>query len=139
MASEVDASVENSKFEKRKSRKRKSVRSLSSMLNEKQDFETSNKKEFRLLWEALDTLDSQNEEDEQVDIVLLPPQNQENGDAGNEIDDENNLNEISLNQVVEVAGTVEIQTSKRLPKVKTRETIKPDKLNITKKKEDYQS
>ena len=139
MASEVDASVENSKFEKRKSRKRKSVRSLSSMLNEKQDFETSNKKEFRLLWEASDTLDSQNEEDEQVDIVLLPPQNQENGDAGNEIGDENNLNEISLNQVVEVAGTVEIQTSKRLPKVKTRETIKPDKLNITKKKEDYQS
>ena len=49
MTREVDAFVENSKFEKRKQRKRKSARSLSSMLTEKQDFETSNKKEFRLL------------------------------------------------------------------------------------------
>ena len=49
MTIEVDASVENSKFEKRKSRRRKSARSLSSMLTEKQDFETSNKKEFRLI------------------------------------------------------------------------------------------
>ena len=53
--------------------------------------------------------------------------------------DENNLNEISLNQVVEVAGTVEIQTSNWLSKVKTREASKPDKLNIRKKKEDYHS
>ena len=43
MASEVDASVENSKFEKSKLRKRKSARSLSSMLNKKQDFETTKK------------------------------------------------------------------------------------------------
>ena len=42
--------------------------------------------------------------------------------------DENNLKEILLNQVVEVAGTVEIQTSKQLSKVKTREATKPDKL-----------
>ena len=138
MASEVDASVENSKFEKHKLRIRKSARSLSSILNEKQDFETNNKKEFRLLQEALDTLDYQNEEDKQVDIVVLPPPNQENGDTDNEMGDENNLNEISMDQV-EVAGTVEIQISKRLSKVKTREATKPDKLNIRKKKEDYQS
>ena len=75
MTIEVDASVENSKFEKPKSRKRKPARSLSSILAEKQHFETSNKKEFRLLREALDTLDSENEEDEQVDSVLLTPQN----------------------------------------------------------------
>ena len=50
--------------------------------------------------------------------------------------DKNNLNEISLNQVVEIAGTVEIQTSKQLSKVKIREATKPDKLNIRKKKED---
>ena len=43
MASEVDASVENYKFEKSKLRKRKSARSLSSMLNKKQDFETTKK------------------------------------------------------------------------------------------------
>ena len=49
VASEVDASVENSKFEKRKSRRFvRSIRSLCLMLTEKQDFETSNKKEFRL-------------------------------------------------------------------------------------------
>ena len=109
------------------------------MLNEKQDFETSNKKEFRLLQEALDTLDSQNKEDKQVDIVLLPPPNQENRVTDNEMGDENNLNKISLNQVVEVAGTVEIQTSKGLSKVKTQKATKPDKLNIRKRKEDYQS
>ena len=100
MTREVDAFVENSKFEKRKQRKRKSARSLSSMLTEKQDFETSNKKGFRLLQEALDTLDSQNEEGEQVDIVLLPSPNQENGDTANEMGDESNLNEVSLSQVV---------------------------------------
>ena len=91
MASEVNASVENSKFEKCKSRKRKSAKSLSSILNEKQDFETSNKKAFRLLREALDALDSQNEEDEQGDIVLLPPPSQENGDTNNKMGDKNNL------------------------------------------------
>ena len=107
MTSEVDAFVENSKFEKRKQRNRKSARSL---------------------------LDSQNKEGEQVDIVLLPTPNQENGDADNEMGDESNLNKISLNQVVEVAGTVEIQTSTRLSKVQTREAITPDKLNIRKKK-----
>ena len=100
MIREVDAFVENSKFEKRKQRKRKSARSLSSMLTEKQDFETSNKKGFRLLQEALDTLDSQNEEGEQVDIVLLPSPNQENGDTANEMGDESNLNKVSLSQVV---------------------------------------
>ena len=112
MTSEVDAFVENSKFEKRKQRNRKSARSL---------------------------LDSQNKEGEQVDIVLLPTPNQENGDADNEMGDESNLNKISLNQVVEVAGTVEIQTSKGLSKVKTQKAAKPDKLNIRKRKEDYQS
>ena len=112
MTSEVDAFVENSKFEKRKQRNRKSARSL---------------------------LDSQNKEGEQVDIVLLPTPNQENGDADNEMGDESNLNKISLNQVVEVAGTVEIQTSKGLSKVKTQKATKPDKLNIRKRKEDYQS
>ena len=139
MASEVGASVENYKFEKWKLRKKKLPRSLSSMLNEKQDFETSNKKEFRLLQEALDTLDSQSKEDKQVDIVLLPPPNQENRVTDNEMGDENNLNETSLNQVVEVAGIVEIQTSKGLSKVKTQKATKPDKLNIRKKKDDYQS
>ena len=139
MASEVNASVKNSKFEKCKSRKRKSAKSLSSKLNKKQDFETSNKKAFRLLREALDALDSQNKEDEQVDIVLLPPPSQENGDTDNEMGDKNNLNEISLNQVNEVAGTVEVQTSKQLSKVKTPEARKRDKLNIRKKNKDYQS
>ena len=139
MASEVDASVEDSKLQKCKSRIRKSVRSLSSMLNEKLNFETSTIKEFKLLQEALDTLDSENQEDEQVDIVLLPTLNQENGDTDNEMGDENNLNLIWLNQVVKVAGTVEIQTSKWLSKVKIQEATKPDKLNIRKKKEDYQS
>ena len=114
MTSEVDASVENSKFEKRKSRKRKSARSLPLMLTEKKDFEASNKKEFRLLWEALD---SQNEEDKQGDVIPLPPTNQENSDTDNKIGDKNNLNEISLNQVVEVAGTVKIQTPKQLSKM----------------------
>ena len=132
MASEVDASVEDSKLQKCKSRIRKSARSLSSMLNEKLNFETSTIKEFKLLQEALDTLDSENQEDEQVD-------NQENGDTDNEMGDENNLNLIWLNQVVKVAGTVEIQTSKWLSKVKIQEATKPDKLNIRKKKEDYQS
>ena len=132
MASEVDASVEDSKLQKCKSRIRKSARSLSSMLNEKLNFETSTIKEFKLLQEALDTLDSENQEDEQVD-------NQENGDTDNEMGDENNLNLIWLNQVVKVAGTVEIQTSKWLSKLKIQEATKPDKLNIRKKKEDYQS
>ena len=53
--------------------------------------------------------------------------------------DENNLSRISLNEVVEVAETVEIQTSKHLSKIKTQEATKPDKLNIRKTKEDYQS
>ena len=48
MTSEVDASVENSNFEKCKSRRFvRSIRSLCSILIEKQEFETSNKKEFR--------------------------------------------------------------------------------------------
>ena len=41
---------------------------------------------------------------------------------------ENNLSELSMNQVVEVA------TSKPMSKVKTQEATKPDKLNIRKKK-----
>ena len=108
MTSEVDAFVENSKVDKRKQRNRKSARSL---------------------------LDSQNKEGEQVDIVLLPTPNQGNGDTDNEMGDESNLNKISLSQVVEVAGTVEIQTSTRLSKVQKREAITPEKLNIRKKKE----
>ena len=60
-------------------------------------------------------------------------------DTDNEMGDENNLKVISLNQVVKVSGTVEIQTTKWLSKVKTQEATKPDKLNIRKKKEDYQS
>ena len=61
MASEVDAFVENSKFEKRKSKNIKSARSLSSMLNKSRILkkkEKSKKKEFRLLRKALETLDS---------------------------------------------------------------------------------
>ena len=100
MTSEVDASVKNSNFEKRKWKKKKICKIIIFMLTEKQDFETSNKKGFRLLQEALDTLDSQNEEGEQVDIVLLPSPNQENGDTANEMGDESNLNEVSLSQVV---------------------------------------
>ena len=83
----------------------------------------------------IDTLDFQNEEDEQVDIALLLPPNQKNGDTDNEMGDENNLNKISLNQVVDVARTIETQTSKQLSKVRTREATEPDKLNIRKKKE----
>ena len=41
-----------------------------------------------------------------------------------------------MNQVNEVAGTVEVQTLKQLSKVKTREATK---LNIRKKNKDYQS
>ena len=44
-----------------------------------------------------------------------------------------------MNQVNEVAGTVEVQTLKQLSKVKTREATKRDKLNIRKKNKDYQS
>ena len=58
--------------------------------------------------------------DSNYDIVLLQPSNQENGDTDNEMGVENNLNELSMNQVVEVA------TSKPMSKVKTQEATKPD-------------
>ena len=97
MASEVDACVEFSKLEKCKSRKRKSARSLSSMLNEKLNFETSTKKEFKLL---------------QQYYYQLQIKKMVKCDTDNEMGDENNLKVISLNQVVKVSGTVEIQTTK---------------------------
>ena len=62
----------------------------------------------------MDSLDPQNEEDEEIGIVLLPPPNQQNGDTDNEMGDESNLQEVCFNQVAEVAGTVEIQTAKQL-------------------------
>ena len=66
----------------------------------------------------MDSLDPQNEEDKDIDIVPAP--NQENGETDNETGDENNLQEVCLNQVYEVARTVEIQTAKQLPRVKNR-------------------
>ena len=70
MTSEVDASVKNSNFEKCKWKKKKICKIIIFMLTEKQDFETSNKKGFRLLWEALDTSDSKTKKMNKLTFIV---------------------------------------------------------------------
>lgn len=68
---------------------------------------------------------------------MLPSPNQANVDTNNEMVDKNKIKEISSYHVSQIAGTVEILTSKWLPNLKTRQLTKPDKLSLRKNQENF--
>ena len=52
-----------------------------------------------------------------MEIIILPPANTDDGDTDTEIGNDQELGEQVMSQVVEVAGKIEVQTSKRSSRV----------------------
>ena len=64
------------------------------------------------LCEALDEAHDIISEGEEVDVVLLPPVNSYDSDTDNELGDDDALSVTTLDHVREVAGNIEIQSSR---------------------------
>ena len=56
-------------------------------------------------------------DEEDVEIIILPPVNTDYGDTYTEIGNDQELGEEVMSQVVEVAGKIEVQTSRRSSRV----------------------
>ena len=65
-----------------------------------------------MLGEALNEVAEVSDE-EDVEIIILPPANTDDGDTDTEIGNDQELGEQVMSQVVEVAGKIEVQTSRR--------------------------
>ena len=70
--------------------------------------------EFERLEEALD--DAEELSDNEIDIVLLPPNNTEDGDTDTEMGNDLEARTTGTSEVYEVCGHIEVQTSKRATK-----------------------
>ena len=69
-----------------------------------------------MLGEALNEVAEVSDE-EDVEIIILPPANIDDGDTDTEIGNDQELGEQVMSQVVEVAGKIEVQTSRRSSRV----------------------
>ena len=85
------------------------------------------KHQHLLLREAMYEVESADAEDEELHVVILPPDNTENGDTDVEAGNESDLEETSLGSVLEVAGTLEVQSSKQTSKVKAAKQLLEEK------------
>ena len=65
-----------------------------------------------MLGEALNEVAEVSDE-EDVEIIILPPVNTDDRDTDTEIGNDQELGEQVMSQVVEVAGKIEVQTSRR--------------------------
>ena len=69
-----------------------------------------------MLGEALNEVAEVSDE-EDVEIIILPPVNTDDRDTDTEIGNDQELGEQVMSQVVEVAGKIEVQTSRRSSRV----------------------
>ena len=86
---------------------------------------TKGKHQHLLLRDALNEVESHSE-DEEIDVVILPPDNAENGDTDIEAGNDSDLEDSVLGSIVEVAGTLEVQSSKQTSKVQL-QVVQPAK------------
>ena len=113
----ADTSIENSSLNARQrpSLKRRS-KSKATEIRERKRSSENNDHEYVLLGEALNEVAEVSDE-EDVEIIILPPANTYYGDTDTEIGNDQELGEQVMSQVVEVAGKIELQTSRRSSKV----------------------
>ena len=113
----ADTSIENSlvNARQRPSQKRRS-KSKATEIREKKRSSENNDHEYVLLGEALNEVAEVSDE-EDVEIIILPPANTDDGDTDTEIGNDQELGEQVMSQVVEVAGKIEVQTSRRSSRV----------------------
>ena len=106
----ADISIENSSVNagQRPSRKRRS-KSKATEIKEKKRSSDNNNHEYVLLGETLNEVAEVSDE-EDVEIIILPPVNTDDRDTGTEIWNYQELGEQVISQVVEVAGKIEVQT-----------------------------
>ena len=113
----ADTSIENSlvnarqrPFQKRRSK------SKATEIREKKRSSENNDHEYFLLGEALNEV-AEVLDEEYVKIIILPPANTNDGDTDTEIGNDQDLGEQVMSQVVELAGKIEVQTSRRSSRV----------------------
>ena len=113
----ADTSTENSSVNTRQcpSRKRRS-KSKATEIREKKRSSENNDHEYVLLGEALNEVAEVSDE-EDVEIIILPPANIDDGDTDTEIGNDQELGEQVMSQVVEVAGKIEVQRSRKSMRV----------------------
>ena len=99
----------------RPSQKRRS-KSKATEIREKKRSSENNDHEYVLLGEALNEVAEVSDE-EDVEIIILPPVNTDDRDTDTEIGNDQELGEQVMSQVVEVAGKIEVQTSRRSSRV----------------------
>ena len=66
--------------------------------------------------------------EEDVEIIILPPANTDDGDTDVKIGNDQEVREQVMSQVVEVAGKSEVQTSRRSSRNKNHKTKSKDKI-----------
>ena len=113
----ADTSIENSSVNARQhpSQKRRS-KSKATEIREKKRSSENNDHEYVLLGEALNKVAEVSEE-ENVEIIILPPVNTDEGDTDTRIGNDQELGEQVMSQVVEMAGKIEVKTSRRSSRV----------------------
>ena len=90
------------------------------------------------LRDALEDAYNEAPDDEEVDIVLLPPCNSQNGDTDVEDGDDESLNSKTLDKVCEVSGTLVVQSSRdtsRVSKQKVYKDLPPNYQAIVKEEQ----
>ena len=113
----ADTSIENSSVNARQhpSQKRRS-KSKATEIREKKRSSENNDHEYVLLGEALNKVAEVSEE-ENVENIILPPVNTDEGDTDTRIGNDQELGEQVMSQVVEMAGKIEVKTSRRSSRV----------------------
>ena len=109
-------SIENFSLNARQrpSRKRRAKSKATEITEKKRS--SDNDHEYVLLGEALNEVAEVSDE-EDVEIIKLPPVNTDDRDTDTEIGNDQELGEQVMSQVVEVAGKIEVQTSRRSSRV----------------------
>ena len=114
----ADTSTENSSVNARQcpSRKKRS-KSKATEIREKKRSSENNDHEYVLLGEALNEVAEVSDE-EDLEVIILSPTNTDDRDKDTEIRNDQELGEqVVMSQVVEVAGKIEVQTSRRSSRV----------------------
>ena len=114
----ANTSIENSlvNARQRPSQKRRS-KSKATEIREKKRSSENNDHEYVLLGEALNEVAEVSDE-EDLEVIILSPANTDDRDTDTEIRNDQELGEqVVMSQVVEVAGKIEVQTSRRSSRV----------------------
>ena len=91
-----------------------------------------NDDQFVTLSNALDQANEILSDGEDVDVVLLPPANTYDGDTDNEVGDDDALTTVVLDHVSEVAGHLEVQSSRKTSRISKPKNVIPSYHQIIK-------